>query len=406
MNVLIIQRRMTEYRVPLFNALRRKLAEQGVNLQVVYGTPTAVEAGRKDSGSLPWGIEAPCHYLPLLASQAVWQQIPRHILTEQDLVIIPHENMLLANYLLLFLRGFRGQGKIAFWGHGANFQSKNTYGFRDRFKAWTARQVDWWFAYTAASVEKVVASGFAPQQVTCLNNAVDVGVLQNQLATITLGERQELLQGLGLTGKQLAVFIGGLYPDKRLGFLCAAADKLRQRLSDFELLVIGDGPQRELVRNFAASRPWFRWAGARHGRDKALHLSLGRIILNPGLVGLNILDSFAFGLPLITTDCGIHSPEIAYLRSGQNGIMTADDPSAYADAAERMLTDEELREELAANCRADANRYTLENMVDNFSTGILSALAQNHLALSQQNSKLKTQNSTLTLKPSPLHVVI
>lgn len=394
MNVLIIQRRMTEYRVPLFDALRRRLAEQGVTLQVVYGTPTSAEYGRDDSGTLLWAIKAPCVYLPMYTAKLVWQNIPHKLISDQNLIIIPHENMLLANYLLLFLRRYRGQAKLAFWGHGANFQSLTSNEVRDLFKAWTVRQVDWWFAYTAASVEKVVASGFDPQRITCLNNAVDVEDMCKLLTTITICERQALQQSLGLQGKNMAVFIGGLYKEKRLTFLCAAADKLRQRLPDFELLIIGDGSLNELIRRFVADRPWARWVGALHGRDKVLHLSLGRIILNPGLVGLNILDSFAFGLPLITTDCGIHSPEISYLRSGHNGIMTADDPLAYADAVERLLTDEPFREMLASNCRADAKRYTLENMVKNFTSGILSAL-------SLQPSSTSSQYSTL-----PLHIVI
>lgn len=406
-NVLIIQRRMTEYRVPMFEALRRRLEEHGVTLQVVYGTPTAAETGRADSGILPWGIEVPCRYLTLGTAQLAWQKIPRTLLAGQDLIIIPHENMLLANYLLLFFRRYRGHAKLAFWGHGANFQSLTGSGIRDRFKTWTARQVDWWFAYTAVSVDKVVASGFCPQRITCVNNAVDVDSMRQFQAAITADERRALLQELGLTGKRLAVFIGGLYREKRLAFLCAAADELRLRLPDFELLIIGDGPQRDLAREFAAVRPWCRWVGALHGRDKALHLSLGRVMLNPGLVGLNILDSFAFGLPLLTTDCGIHSPEIAYLRSRHNGIMTADDPLAYVVAAEQLMTIDGLRESLAANCWVDADIYTLDNMVENFSAGILSALAPFDSAqgrpssLTSQNSTFKIQNSTL-----PLHVVI
>ncbi len=52
-HVLIIQRRMTEYRVPMFEALRTRLAQDGVTLQVAYGTPTALEALRNDTGVLP-----------------------------------------------------------------------------------------------------------------------------------------------------------------------------------------------------------------------------------------------------------------------------------------------------------------------------------------------------------------
>lgn len=389
---------MAEYRVPLFETLRSRLAEQGITLRVVYGTPTAAEAGRDDSGILPWGIEVPCRYLTMGRSQLVWQHIPRNILEVQDLVIIPHENMLLANYLLLLARCYRKNARLAFWGHGANFQSRTDNGIRDRLKAWTARQVDWWFAYTTASVEKVVASGFDPERITCLNNAVDVGALSKWQGTVTAHERQTLLLKLGLGGGRLAVFIGGLYREKRLAFLFAVADELRRRLPDFELLIIGNGPQGDLVRDFAAARPWCRWVGVRHGRDKALYASLGQVMLNPGLVGLNVLDSFAFGLPLLTTDCDIHSPEIAYLRSGRNGIMTADDPEEYVASAERVLTDVRFREELAGNCRADANRYTLDNMAENFTAGILAALPPFVFAQGRPPS--------VSHHPSPLHVVI
>ena len=41
--VLIIQRRMTEYRVPMFEALRRRLEQEQISLQVVYGRPTSAE---------------------------------------------------------------------------------------------------------------------------------------------------------------------------------------------------------------------------------------------------------------------------------------------------------------------------------------------------------------------------
>ncbi len=419
-HVLIIQRRMTQYRVPLFDALRRRLAENGVVLQVVYGTPTATEHERKDSGALPWGIKIPCRYLSLGSLQLVWQHIPDQLLAEQDLIIIPHENMLLANYPLLLLHWCRHHAKLAFWGHGANFQSRGKNGFRDRLKTWTARQADWWFAYTTASVQKIVASSFTPQRITCLDNAVDVEALQQWRSAVAPEERQALLTALGLEGERLAVFLGGLYPDKRLAFLWEVADELRRRLPDFELLIVGDGPQRDLAKNFAALRPWCRWVGARHGRDKALHLSLGRVMLNPGLVGLNILDSFAMGLPLLTTDCGIHSPEIAYLRSGLNGVMTADEPTQYADAAQRLLTDERFRQGLAENCRADAGRYTLDNMVEQFCTGILCALAlpssaatpgrRDFLRLSSsspdQSTPLPPAPAPTAVRLSPLHVVI
>ena len=60
------------------------------------------------------------------------------------------ENKLIQNHLLLLgPRRFR----LAFWGHGANLQSDNPHGLKERFKRWTTNRVDWWFAYTQMSAD-------------------------------------------------------------------------------------------------------------------------------------------------------------------------------------------------------------------------------------------------------------
>ena len=177
-----------------------------------------------------------------------------------------------------------------------------------------------------------------------------------------------------LDGKHVGVFIGSLYTEKRLDFLFQAAEDLRQRLPNFELIMIGDGPLRDMVRNAVTTRPWLRWVGTRHGREKMLYMSLGHVMLNPGLVGLGILDSFVMGLPMVTTDCGIHSPEIAYLESGHNGIMTINDVKAFVEDALSLLTNPALHDSMATACEKATKRYSLHQMVENFSNGILKAL--------------------------------
>jgi len=365
---------MTEYRVPMFEALRRRLAEEGISLKVIYGTPTEKEKARNDEGSLSWAVRIPCHYFKLGSIAIVSQKIPNRLLSGHDLIIIPHENSFIFNYWLLLAR-LIGRTKIAYWGHGANFQSLHATSLRERFKSWHARHVDWWFAYTSLSKQKVIASGFPEDRITCLNNAVDTGKLIEWRKSIDDSERRSLRRRLGFRGDKVGVFIGSFHRDKRLDFLFSSADELRKRLPDFELLLIGDGFLRPGVRNFVAERSWAHWAGAKHGREKALYLSLGKVMLNPGLVGLGILDSFGMGIPMVTTDCGVHSPEIAYLESGRNGLLTEEGLAAFTEGAFGLLNDPEKQEKLAGACREDAEKYTLGNMVENFCQGITSALA-------------------------------
>jgi glycosyltransferase involved in cell wall biosynthesis len=129
------------------------------------------------------------------------------------------------------------------------------------------------------------------------------------------------------------------------------------------------------VQAWCAANPWTRWVGARFGREKAAHMAMAQITLNPGLVGLGILDTFVCETPILTTDCGVHSPEIAYLENGVNGLMTADDLKSYADAGIRLLRDTHMLETLRKGCAESAREYTVENMARRFADGIESAIA-------------------------------
>jgi glycosyltransferase involved in cell wall biosynthesis len=279
---------------------------------------------------------------------------------------------MIANNLRLVLR--TRSGLLGFWGHGANFQAVGGNGWRERLKACTIGLSDWWFAYTALSVERLLAAGYPKERITCLNNAVDTAQLGRWRQEITESEIEKTRRSLGLRGRHTAVFIGSLHPHKRLDFLLQAADRLRDELGDFELIVIGDGLLKPMLLAHASSLEWLKVVGPKHGRDKVLHAALGDVILNPGMVGLGILDSFSLGLPLVTTDCGIHSPEIAYLRPGQNGVITPNDVGAYVFTVASLLRDRRLLASLVAGSREDAARYTVEGMATNFVLGVQAAL--------------------------------
>jgi glycosyltransferase involved in cell wall biosynthesis len=366
--VCIVQRRLTHYRVPLFVALQEALAERGIQLELLVGHGTPAEEKKHDSGVLPWAQSVPTRYW--LGDRLCWQPLGQH-LDGVDLVVVTQENKLIQNHLLMLApRRF----KLAFWGHGANLQSSNPNGFKERFKRWTTNRVDWWFAYTQMSAGLVAAAGFPASRITVLNNAVDTSELQRQRQSVTPEEMQALRESLGFGAGPVGVFVGSLYADKRLDFLFAAATAIRRVVPDFHLLIVGEGPERDKVQAWCAANPWVRWVGARFDREKAAYVSVAQVMLNPGLVGLGILDSFVCGVPMLTTDCGIHSPEIAYLENGINGVMTADDLDAYVEASVRLLRDAQALDSLRRGCVASALEYTVENMAQRFADGVVRCL--------------------------------
>ncbi|TCP06337.1 glycosyltransferase family 4 protein [Caldimonas thermodepolymerans] len=362
--VVIVQRRLTNYRVPLFERMRTLMSQRGMKLRLLHGDPTPVEATKRDGGQVGWAEHLPTRYLA--GGRLCWQNFGPRV-RDADLVIVTQENKLLYNLVALTVRR---PPRIAFWGHGGNLQSDRPDGWKERFKRWTTRRVDWWFAYTDLSADLVQAQGYAPERITVLDNAVDTQELIEWRRQIDATAVEAARAKLGLTGHHVGVFVGSLYADKRIDFLLQAAGEIRRRVPDFELLIVGSGPLAPMVEQHAARHPWVHYLGVRTGRDKVEVVALAQVMLNPGLVGLGVLDAFACGVPMLTTDCRLHSPEIAYLRHGHNGLMTPDTLHDYVDAAVMLLTRPEVAQRLRQGCADAAGRYTVENMARRFTEGI------------------------------------
>lgn len=376
--VVILQHRLLHYRVGLFELLRERCLVRGIDVHLVHGQPTRREQAKKDVGNLAWANVVENRYWEVGMRDWLWQPFPAH-LRNADLVVVMQESRLLSNYPLLLSRLWSNR-KIAYWGHGVNFQSSAPNGLRERWKRLLLTKVDWWFAYTQATADVVAKSGYPVEQITCLNNAIDADAFRRELAAVSGADLTNARQALDISSDApVGIFCGSLYPDKRLDFLVDAVDRIRRESPDFHCIVLGDGPSMPFMGDAAVSRPWLHLLGVTKGAKKALYFRLADFMLNPGLVGLHIVDAFCGGLVMMTTSNAKHSPEIAYLRPGVNGFMTNDSAEEYAQSVLALIQDREKLNQIKAAAMADAEVYTLDNMVGRFIDGINKCLAQQKL---------------------------
>lgn len=371
--VVILQHRLLHYRTKFFDQLRAACAQRSIQLELVHGQASRRERVKKDEGSLPWAHRVKNRFVEIGERDLVWQPYPA-ALKNADLVVVMQESRILSNYPLLLSRLWSGR-KLAYWGHGKNFQSDAPTGLRERWKNFLLNRVDWWFAYTSMTVDILKAAGYPASQITQLDNAIDSSRFKADLAAWSGAEVEAEKLRLGIaTGAPLGVFCGSLYPDKRLDLLIAASDLIRQKMPDFALVVIGDGPSMPLMRDATTTRPWLHLLGVRKGLEKALYFRMGDVMLNPGLVGLHIVDAFCAGMVMMTTRTARHSPEVAYLRDAENGVYCGDTPEQYAQGVLEVIQSPERLAKMKAISLADSNHYTLENMVKNFADGIEAAV--------------------------------
>jgi len=369
MRVLIIQGQMKAYRQPFFEQLYSELASHGVDLYVVYGRPSVTEASKSDNVDLPSEFSARIRNFWILSDKVLYQSVWNEVF-KSDMVIVEHANKHIINYLLM-VASTCGLKKLAFWGHGKNLQG-NSLSISERFKKHTIGCSNWWFAYTKGTKSYLKERGVPENHITVVQNSIDTKSLRKEISTITVNESNKfLIDVLGFpSDAQVAIYCGGLYEKKCLPFLIKSGNKLYSENPQFRLLIVGDGAMKNYIQNSEESEPWLRYVGAAFGLDKAKCFSVASVFLCPGLIGLAILDAFAAGLPVITTKIDWHSPEIEYLEDGVNGVMLPHCEKAYVEGVSKILSDPSLYDKLACGAIASGDKYTMMNMVNNFSRGI------------------------------------
>ncbi|MCW2309953.1 glycosyltransferase family 4 protein [Rhodobium gokarnense] len=366
---------LSHYRIPFHTIVRDILAEHGVNYRLIYSDPVGSDAKKGDTLELPWAVKIPVTRIPVPGVDLYWQNA-LDATRGSALTVISQENKLLVNYLLQ-ARYLLGGSRLAFFGHGKNYQASRPDGWREKLKAQLATRVHWWFAYTPG-VKKIVEDyGFPGERITVNYNSIDTGALKGELAAVTDADIAAEKAKLGITSDNIAIYIGGMYQEKRLPFLIDAAEKIRARVPDFHLVMVGSGSHSEIAQIAAASCDYIHFLGPRFGREKATLLKMAKAFVMPGLVGLAIIDSFAAGCPMVTTDVPYHSPEIEYLKDGENGLITSDPENVtdYANAVAALLTDDTLQARLSDGAKASVEDYTIERMARNFAEGVLAAIA-------------------------------
>jgi glycosyltransferase involved in cell wall biosynthesis len=381
--VAIVYRTLPHYRRSFFIILRRLLAADGIDLLLIHGAPYGLSLAKQDWAEIPGALVIENRILHLGRRQLVWQPCLR-ALRGCDLIVAEQASRLLTNYLFhaWSLLGFR---KFALWGHGRNMQRHDANPLAEFAKRRLLRCCDWWFAYTDETRAFLAARGVAASRVTSVQNAVNERSLVAAAERVSLERIEEARRRLGFNGENVALFIGSLYREKRLSFLIEACKTIREVVPDFELAVVGAGPEEAMIRQACAQLPFLRLAGVATEHEKIVYFRMSKLLLMPGLVGLASAEAINFGVPLVTVQLPYHSPEIAYVKHGVNGVVLPEEttPREYGLTVARYLTDETARARLRQGCLEERYRYTTDAMAQRFAHGVKQCLGMENAASAQ-----------------------
>ena len=175
---------------------------------------------------------------------------------------------------------------------------------------------------------------------------------------------------LGIGDQELlVVHVGNIRDGKGHANLIEATALLRRSMADIVVVSIGAEKRpgdldrlRSLVKRHDLDGT-LRFLGRRH--DAASFIAACDVFINPSEVEglpLAVLEAMALGKPIVATRVG-GVPSV--IRDGQNGLLVPPlAPLELAEAAARLLTDEEYAHILGAQARVDVEReHSLGTMV-------------------------------------------
>ncbi len=362
------------YRQPFFEQLIQLLDLHGIECRVFAGNPNKVQAKRNDGFESTFIRKVNQREYRVFGKRVVVSDVLDE-LAEFDMVIFEQARRNLALYRILARRGLirrsnsRPRQVLGLWGHGRDYATKSGTVTR-LLMAQITNQVDWFFGYTQDSVEHVVSQGFERSRTTTVENSIDT---KNLLADLQRAPHRSSQD----TVTTNLCYIGALDSSKNIPMVLSCAELVHRGNPQVRLTILGDGEASGDVEEYCSVREWASYRGHSTGKEKAEVLAKSQLILNPGRIGLIALDSLTAGVPIATTDYGLHAPEYAYLDPGLTCAVFSGDDESYARGVTELLSDRELLSRMQQNCIDKRGNYSIENMAKNFADGIRAALKMN-----------------------------
>ncbi|TFV58573.1 glycosyltransferase family 1 protein [Geodermatophilus sp. DF01-2] len=201
---------------------------------------------------------------------------------------------------------------------------------------------------TDRTAAALMGDGVPAERVTTIPSGFDPGLFA--------GDHPDVFPG---AGRPRMGYVGRLAPQKRADRLVEAFGRMREPA---HLVVVGDGPDRDRVRQLAAASPRadrVTLSGfVEHPAVPAVLASLDVLVLPSAYeeMGSVLTEAMASGLPVVASDVG-GIPEV--VRGGVTGLLVPPgDVDALAAALDRLAADPGLRARLSAGARARAADYS------------------------------------------------
>lgn len=361
------------YREPFFRALARRAPGR---YTVFYGDAPAGSDLITAPGPFDFdAVKVENRELRVAGKTFLWQPIVRRFLREFDGAVIGEEVKFLSGVAIIMLGRLTGR-PVILWGFGYRRKDRTPgadravrrlmFGLGKGAGRALLRLVRGYQVYMPSGAAVLEAGGMPRDRVAVVYNTVDIEK-EARLRARAMETPEADIRAKFQVGADMPVllYFGRMLPAKRVDLLIDYARRRAEAGRPIGMILFGSGVEKERLQEQAAAIPHLTfWSPDDLALAQALRIAAAVVI--PGFVGLAITHGFAHGVPMITRESNAHSPEIEYLKPGENGLVLPPEPDAFFAGLDAYLDDPAQQERLRAGAWDMARALSIDRTAEYF----------------------------------------
>ncbi len=217
------------------------------------------------------------------------------------------------------------------------------------------------YALSESYSEKLIEHGVSEEKIRIFAKGTDVDFFRPERS------HQEFRIGWELEDKIIILYVGRVSREKDLDVLQESFKIVKAEHDDAALVIVGDGPYLEELKEQLTEIPDVVFTGFIEGEDLAEIYCNCDIFAFPSTTdtyGTVLLEAQASGLPAVVSDAGGPKEVIV---DGETGLVTrAGDPDSFAASLEQLVENEVMRKNMGKRGRIHVEQKSWKNAFDSF----------------------------------------
>ncbi len=300
--LIILQTVLPDYRKKFFSFIKEELGKDFD----IYGGDFYFEESIQSDKSILFTKKVRNFYL--FGRRALFQTGMWNIILQNNILVLEMNPRIISNWLILLIRKMINR-KTILWGHA--WSRSGAHSKKDKLRNSMRILGDTIIVYTETQ-KKELELKMPNKSILAAPNAI---FYKNEM---NISRSKKLITNI--------IYVGRLTIEKKVLILVEAFHQAIEKLpKNASLLIIGAGEEEDKIKIYIINHNLssrIKLLGHIGSYDKLNELySTSITSVSPGYIGLSVIQSFGFGVPMIVSRIEQHSPEIEAVIENENAMF-------------------------------------------------------------------------------------